>query len=397
MLARILSVSDIPVTIFESDTSPNYRSQGGTLDLHPKTGLAALKAGKLFAEFKKLGRYDGDYYLMTTKDCKPFLEFGPSKGGFNQRPEIDRADLRKLLTESLPEGVIKWDHRLKQVEDGGRLVFEHGVESGFDLVIGCEGAWSKVRNYLTDVKPTYSGVGYTAFEVLKPQETAPELSKLVNGGNVFSFDEGKQLAAQQMGDGSVSVSLASVRPENWMETCGYDPHNLDAASKATLDDMQGWSPKLRDAIEKVDGSKCQPKNFYMLPVGWRWEHRRGATIIGDAAHLMTPFAGEGVNIALDDARKLGAAIVKAVQSNKGLDELDREVEVYEKEMFPRMAKYQRLTDDVTQLWFFSDGDVSHVVPATMMAHVKLSAPKFLHPLARVTVYTFWRIKTAIWG
>jgi 2-polyprenyl-6-methoxyphenol hydroxylase-like FAD-dependent oxidoreductase len=397
MLARILTISNIPVTVFEGDTSPNYRSQGGTLDLHPKTGLAAVKAGNLFDEFKKLGRYDGDYYLMTDKDCKPFIEFGPSKGGFNQRPEIDRADLRKMLTESLPEGVIKWGHHLKGVEDGGKLVFEHGVESGFDLIIGCEGAWSKVRNYVTDVKPTYSGIGYTAFDVLEAKETAPELNTLINGGNVFAFAEGKQLAAQQMGDGSVSVGWASVRPEDWMETCGYDPHNLEAARKAVLEDMPSWSPKLRDAIEKVGGSKCQPRNFYKLPVGWRWEHRRGATIIGDAAHLMTPFAGVGVNLALDDARKLGAAIVKAVQSNKGLDELDRQVEVFEKEMFPRMEKYQRLTNDVTQLWFFSNQGANYVVPDTIMAHVRMDTPAILHPLAGVAVHVLWWMKTAIWG
>jgi prephenate dehydrogenase len=43
LLARILSISNTPVTVYESDISPDYRSQGGTLDLHRNTGIAAIK------------------------------------------------------------------------------------------------------------------------------------------------------------------------------------------------------------------------------------------------------------------------------------------------------------------------------------------------------------------
>jgi 2-polyprenyl-6-methoxyphenol hydroxylase-like FAD-dependent oxidoreductase len=49
--------------------------------------------------------------------------------------------------------------------------------------------------------------------------------------------------------------------------------------------------------------------MYMLPIGFSWPHRSGVTIIGDAAHLMTPFAGEGVNLAMWDAMLLGRALV----------------------------------------------------------------------------------------
>ncbi|KAI0124841.1 tetracycline resistance protein from transposon [Xylariales sp. AK1849] len=352
MIARILSLSNISTTIFESDSSPDYRSQGGTLDLHPDTGLAALKDAQLYDDFKKIARYTGDYYLMTDKNCKPFVEWGPSKSGASERPEIDRADLRKLIAESLPEGTINWGNRLQRVGEGGKLVFEHGVESGFDLIVGCEGGWSKVRKYLTEVRPRYTGIGYTVVEIAAPEQAAPNLYKLVNGGNVFSHAEGKKIAIQQMGDGSLHVGWASIRPEHWMETCGYNPRDLESTRQAILEEMSDWSPRLREAVEKADG-KCEPRNLYMLPVGWTWEHRRGATIIGDAAHVMTPFAGEGLNVGLDDARRLAAVIIKAVQSGRGLDGIDEAISVSEKEMCTRMKKYQRLTDELTQLWFSS--------------------------------------------
>jgi 2-polyprenyl-6-methoxyphenol hydroxylase-like FAD-dependent oxidoreductase len=64
-LARLLQVAEIPVevTIFESDATPNVRSQGGTLDLHTDTGLAAMKKADLYNEFLKHARFDGQGWL----------------------------------------------------------------------------------------------------------------------------------------------------------------------------------------------------------------------------------------------------------------------------------------------------------------------------------------------
>lgn len=286
MLARILSLFDISVTVFESESSPDHRGQGGTLDLHTDTGIAAMKDAKLFEDFKSKARYDGDYYSITDKRGKPFIQFGSSKG-LNERPEIDRTDLRRILIESLPQGIVKWGHRLQRVESGGTLVFEHVTESGFDLVVGCEGVWSKVRDYITPIKPRYSGVGYTLLSVPDAEAAAPELYKLVNRGNLFCHNEGQTLSIQQMGDGSLHVGWASVKPEDWMETCGHDPHDLEEARKAILADLHDWSPSLVEAVEKSQG-KCDPKSIYVLPVGFRWEHKQGVTLIGDAARKLSP-------------------------------------------------------------------------------------------------------------
>lgn len=211
------------VTIFESEPSANYRSQGGTLDLHTATGLAAIKEAGLWDEFSKHARYDGESLLMTDKNLKPFYQVKPSaspdqKGGHlgGQRPEIDRAALRQMLIESLPADMITWGHRLKEVRPGKeprstKLTFTLAdgsttTASGFDLIVGADGAWSKIRGVLSDVKPHFAGVSNQAFEIPDAENTAPEVYRAVNRGSIFSHADGHKTNLQQMGDGSIVVS-----------------------------------------------------------------------------------------------------------------------------------------------------------------------------------------------
>ncbi|KAI0181276.1 FAD/NAD(P)-binding domain-containing protein [Hypoxylon sp. FL1284] len=395
MLGRLLSLSNVPFVIYESDASPNYRSQGGTLDLHPGTGLTAMKEAQLWDEFEKHGRFDGDYLMLSDNQLKPFIQLGPSNK-LSERPEIDRAELRRILTESLPDGVIKWGHRLQRVEEGNVLVFENKTESGFDLIIGCEGAWSKVRSYISpDAKPYYTGVGLHRLWIPDAAHNVPDLHKIVNRGSLFASSNGQRLAVQQLGDESLHVAFCARRPENWTQTCGYNAHNLDQVKKAVLEQMYDWCPQLREAVEKSQEGVCDPKNLYMLPVGWNWEHRRGVTLIGDAAHLMSPFTGEGVNVAFDDCLKLAAAIIRAVQTDGGLDGLDAEVKAFEEEMFPRMEALQQRTDEVMKLWFWSEGAMSDVIPKVMYTHAKAKVPTALHPLAWAAVNSYWFVKSRI--
>src|SRR5690348_5101840 len=67
--ARILQRNNIPVTVYESDSSPAARDQGGTLDMHPDSGHAALKAAGLLKEFAVLSRPEGQQMLLLGSDA----------------------------------------------------------------------------------------------------------------------------------------------------------------------------------------------------------------------------------------------------------------------------------------------------------------------------------------
>ncbi|ROV97131.1 hypothetical protein VMCG_07521 [Cytospora schulzeri] len=398
-LARLLLLQtpSTSVTIFEGEASPNYRTQGGTLDLHTATGLAALKEAGLWDEFLKHARYDGESLLMTDKNLKAFMQVKPSSspeeksyfGG--QRPEIDRAALRQLLVESLPSEMIQWGHRLKEVRPGpdpksNELVFtlpdgSTTTKSGFDLIVGADGAWSKVRSVLTEIKPKFAGIGHQSFEIPDAANTAPEVYRTVNRGSVFSHADGLKTSIQQMGDGSLLVAV-SFRTDDgdWFHNCPYDAFDLEEAKGAALARLDGWHPVIREAVSKARG-RTVPRSFYMLPVGVRFEHRAGFTLVGDAAHLMTPFAGEGVNVGMEDARRLARAVVAAGGGEDPVVRLDGEVAAFEGDMFTRAGEFAELTESLMKTWFFTEDCPRSVYPSAMATHASFHAPRPLKSLA----------------
>ncbi|KAM0554729.1 hypothetical protein ACHAPJ_006801 [Fusarium lateritium] len=395
LLARLLHLAGTEVTVFEGEAHPNFRSQGGTLDLHTATGLAALKEAKLFDEFLKHARYDGQYMAIVDKDLEYHLVRN-AEGRYNkieERPEIDRSSLREILSQSLPEGTIKWGYHLKRIE-GRTLVFEHTTIDGFDLIVGADGAWSKVRKEIDpDLVPEYAGIALHELEVTDAENRAPELYKLVNRGSIFASTDGNRTSIQQMGDGSLNVYCGYVMDDpDWVkpEKCGFNPRDLKETTQALLNTRyKDWDPRLRQALELADG-RCNTRSLYQLPVGSKWAHTSGLTLIGDAAHLMTPYAGEGVNQALDDAMHLAKAINGAADQDD--EALDKAIKEFEEDMFARVGPIQELTWGLLQDWMFTPGAPKTVMAKSMSRHVKHRLPWALQPLGVVAVHSYYFLK-----
>nr|POE75613.1 monooxygenase asqm [Quercus suber] len=285
-LARLLHTAEnenISVTIFEAETSLNFRSQGGTLDLHNDTGLAALKAAGLIPDFQKHARYDGEAFKIADKKLLCYVKQDGSKQDSwgSGRPEIDRAELRRLLLESLPEGTVKWGHKLLQIDQENlTMTFAAGqIERDFNLIVGADGAWSKVRPLLSDAKPFYSGVAGHTFSIPDAAKTNPDLSALVNRGSLFSFSDRKSIMAQQMGDGSLNISTWCARPVDWQQNSGYDVHDTAQVKQACLKDYADWDPRLVAYTQQAADASFIPRDLYMLPVGHSWPHKRGLTLL----------------------------------------------------------------------------------------------------------------------
>jgi len=298
MLARLLThrTSDIDVTVFEGEDHLDLRSQGGTLDLHVKTGQRALKGAELYDDFLKYARFDGEAMTLTDKNLLCYVKTnGNAEKSTTGRPEIDRPRLRQILFESLPEHIVKWRHKLTHVEreestGGFTLHFaDQSSQTGFDLIVGADGAWSKVRPVLSDTKPIYSGIAGHAFRIPDAAKTSPLGYDLANRGTLFAHGDGKNITAQCMGDGSLSIAAWGRRPENWREQCGYDVYDARATKEACLQEFADWDPRLVSFTQCAE-DHIVPRDLYMLPVGHRWNHVQGITLIGDAAHLMGEYS-----------------------------------------------------------------------------------------------------------
>ena len=342
-LARLLHVASIPSTIFEADNATSHHPQGGTLDLHTDTGLAAIKTAGLWEAFHPHARYDGEAAIFADKHFTKHFEIaGSSEETSNGRPEIDRTKLREILLESLPKDAIKWGQKLRKVDDDLTLHFIDGsAETGFDLVVGADGAWSKVAALLSDTKPFYTGLGGLTMKVADARNRAPYLEKLVNKGSLFAFSDGKQIVSQFNGDGTVRIYTWFKAVEDWQKSCEYDMRDVGQVKQFLAKKFYDWAPELRQFTQVADPDDLVVRNLYMLPVGHHWEHRQGATLIGDSAHLMTPFAGEGVNVAMTDALVLSQSIIEGCK--EGTKVLDRKIKEYEEEMFARGSVVTGLT------------------------------------------------------
>lgn len=393
MLARLLQQQQsVTCTIFESERSIDYRSQGGTLDLRRRTGLQAMKDAGLWDEFQKHARYDGESLIICDKNQKTWLKrAGRDDDAKNtstslEAPEIDRAVLREMLVKSLPEGCINWGYKLKTIEDDLSLVFENGeIRSGYDLIVGAEGAWSKTRVFLSSSEtPRYAGLSGYSMTIPDPERRTPELYKLVNRGTVFAFSDKKGLSCQQMGDGTLHASFYGHFPEDFAQTCGFDVLNAEAMKQHLRKETADWSPELKAIFENA-GDSVAWRKMYMLPVDFEWEHRDGITLLGDAAHLMTPFAGIGVNNAFNDALILCRQIAKYIESGTS-DSLGTYVKDYETEMFDVAHKAAILTEGCMNDMLFTADAPRASIASYVSRHANAEFPPWSHPLVSTVIY-----------
>jgi 2-polyprenyl-6-methoxyphenol hydroxylase-like FAD-dependent oxidoreductase len=219
------------------------------------------------------------------------------------RPEADRGQLRQMLLDSLPSDAVRWNHELSAIhaQDDATydLVFRNGISSRFDLVAGADGAWSRVRPIVSQARPIYSGVAFVELGIDDADERQPELARLVGRGLTFFLGESKALIAHRDANAHLGVYAALRAPEDWIEKGGLDTSSPDAMKRSLAGHFDGWSESLLELIYR-SGDRMTARAIHALPVGHRWEHRPGVTLLGDAAHLMSPFGGDGANLAMQD-------------------------------------------------------------------------------------------------
>ncbi|RPK71715.1 MULTISPECIES: NAD(P)/FAD-dependent oxidoreductase [unclassified Streptomyces] len=339
VFARVLHVNGVDAVVYEREPSRGARGQGGMLDIH--SGQRALREAGLIDQFHAIARGEGQDMRLLEPDGTLLLQEDTPDDAPLDRPEVDRADLRNLLLDSLPGDVVRWGHAFESA-DNGLLRFADGSSATYDLLVGADGAQSRVRPLLTDARPAHIGQNVVEVGIPDIDRTHPELAAMVGRGNYWVLGNGLSLAAQRNGDGRVRIGLSFYNTaEDWFATSGI-PFDDPAAARARLIELlPGWDPRFTALIAACDDTVL-PRSISALPVGLTWPSTPSVTLLGDAAHLMPP-VGQGANMALLDGALLGLALAAHP------DDVPAAVKEYEREMFERTGAAARMSADMQEL------------------------------------------------
>ena len=339
ILARLLQLKDANVKVYERDFNKDARVQGSPLDMHEESGMAALRRANLADDFKKNIRRGADKKIIVNERAEVFFSDHESKpdedfGSESFRPEIDRGTLRKILLESLQPETVVWDSHFVSIEKqnaGWLLHFKNSASVYADVVIAADGANSKIRPHITQIKPFYSGITMLEINVYHAEKAAPHIYKLLNGGKVMAFGNAKNILGGQKGVGDLGFYLSFKADENWATDNGLDYSDKTQLLEWFKTAYSEWSSIWYELIENA-ATPFVPRPIYCVPLDQTWTALPDLTMLGDAAHVMPPFAGEGANMAMLDALELSECLTSDKYATS-----QRAISFYEMNMRRRAA------------------------------------------------------------
>ncbi|QMU70118.1 NAD(P)/FAD-dependent oxidoreductase [Streptacidiphilus sp. P02-A3a] len=340
-LARVLHVHGIPAAVYEAEPRATARSQGGMLDIHDDTGQSALRAAGLGEEFRGLILEGREATRILAPDGTVLFDDDSARG----RPEVLRGELRRILLDSLPAGTVRWGHKVSAVRALGpgrhEVVFADGATVTAGLLVGADGAWSRVRPLLSGAVPEYIGRSFVETYLFDADTRHPATAKAVGAGALFALAPGKGIQAHRENGGTLHTYVALTEPQDWFAAVDFtDPA---AAAARIAREFDGWAPELTALI--TDGESAPVlRPLSALPVDHRWERVPGVTLLGDAAHLAAP-NGEGANLAMYDGAELGRLLAAHP------DDPETALAAYEQALFPRSAAAAADGADLHELLF----------------------------------------------
>ncbi|QKZ13739.1 FAD-dependent oxidoreductase [Spirosoma sp. KUDC1026] len=334
-LAKLLQQAGVTVTVYERDEDAQARIWGGTLDLHETTGQEALaRAGLLeqyFARALPMGR------IVADEQGNVLFSRGPA----TDSPEINRNELRTLLLHSLADGTVVWDRKFTglNVHDGKwQLQFENSQRATADLVIGANGGMSAVRTYITDATVEYTGTVFIQGEVADPQRACPAFYELCQGNILMASHKGNLFGANPKNNGTLTYNVILSESDEWLN------EHLNFQDTAGIvqflsDRFSDWHAVYKQLFQATNLFRALPIRKLPLTKPWKQDRPLPITVVGDAAHLMQPFAGQGVNTGLVDALTLSDNL-----TNGKFTTLQAAISDYEQKMLVYATAAQRASN-----------------------------------------------------
>jgi 2-polyprenyl-6-methoxyphenol hydroxylase-like FAD-dependent oxidoreductase len=293
----------------------------------------ALRAAGLVSEFESLIHEGGQETRVLDQKGAVLLDEPDDEpdDGTGGRPEVPRGELRRILLESLPPETVMWGRRVtrtRSVGDGRHEVeFADGTTVTASLLVGADGAWSRVRPLVSAAQPEYWGTSYVETYLYEADTRHPASARAVGGGGMIASAQGKGIQAHREPGGVLHTYVALRKPAEWFAAIDFT--DAKAAAARVAGEFDGWAPELTALI--TDGETPPVlRALHTLPLGHRWDRVPGVTLLGDAAHLIPP-TGEGANIAMYDGAELG----RAIAAHPG--DTGAALEQYEEPTFARSA------------------------------------------------------------
>ena len=214
--------------------------------------------------------------------------------------QMHRADLLSGLVQAFgPENcrMGKALAGLSQDESGATLRFEDGTSERADVVIGVDGLRSVIRDILFDTpEPTFSG--HVAWRALVPGNKLS--ARATERTNVNHIGPGQNLVTYPIRGTDLVNIVALTRAEGWAE----ESWNAKAAPAELAAIFEGWAPYVTDAIAAIDEDALYRWGLFVRTPLEQWVKGRTA-LLGDAAHPMLPYMGQGASSAIEDGVVLG--------------------------------------------------------------------------------------------
>ncbi|MFD0475180.1 FAD-dependent oxidoreductase [Nonomuraea thailandensis] len=269
--ARVLHRHGRPVSVLERDPARDARPPGGTLDLHEGMGQLALDKAGLLAGFQALSRPEGQAMRILDVDGTVLRDWRPRPDDL-ANPEIDRGQLRDLLLGSLD---VQWGSGVTEVvpgtRDGVLVRFADGRQETFDLVVGADGAWSRVRPAVSSATPRYTGITMVETSLDDVDTRHPDLARLIGDGSLAVYGVSRALVAQRNSGGHVKVYAQFRAPLDWH--AGLDWDDAAAVRSRLLAMFEGWAAPVLDLLRQ--GAAFVQRPLHVLPVSHTWAHVPG--------------------------------------------------------------------------------------------------------------------------
>jgi 2-polyprenyl-6-methoxyphenol hydroxylase-like FAD-dependent oxidoreductase len=286
----------IQVEVFERDATAAERRRGYVIGLKGDGGLEVLGRLGLRDEVLTNGAQQVTNFMITDRQGRTLLALPSGKDSARQTYRVQRDHLQLVLADALPTTSVQYGFQAigsESIDTRHRVIFTGGRHIDGDVVVGCDGVNSALRRQLVGDSPHFLG------------------QSAITGDAVLSVDDPLLSGGYFMSLGGLGDSFFCYRQPGGVHfsyTSHAEPSALESTSRLDLlQQVQAatadWHQLVRSIASAADPESIKPRGYYDRDPTKRIRDGN-VWLIGDAAHPMSPFQGQGANTAMLDALAL---------------------------------------------------------------------------------------------